>query len=105
MCTLPALTWLMHSTGVLNSWLRRCSADATVSICLVFSIQSDAWNSHLSRAASESTTRRRTAPRARRRGTRLERHTWRESCRGTETHQGSGHTRLGQTMARGPLAF
>lgn len=88
MCPLTAFTWLMHSTGVLNSWLRRWSVDATVSICLVLSIQSAAWNSHLNRAASESTTRRRTAPRARRRGTRLERHTWRESCKGTEEGNG-----------------
>lgn len=79
------VTWLIHRTGVLNSWLRWCSVDETVSICLVLSSQSAAWNSHLNRAATESTTRSRTRPWANKRGTRRERHTWRESCRQTKT--------------------
>ena len=83
-CVCVSVTWLTHSTGVVNSWLRRCSVDEMLSICLVLSSQSEAWNSHLNRAATESMTSRRTRPRVRRRGTRRDRHTWSESCRDTK---------------------
>lgn len=75
------VTWLMHRTGVAQSQLRRCSVEDTLSICLVFSCHSAAWNSPLNTAASESSTSRRTSPRASSRGTRRQRHRWRESCR------------------------
>lgn len=77
------ITWLMHRTGVAKSRLRRCRVEDTASICLVLSCHSAARNSHLNTAATESSTTRRTRPRANKRGTRRERHSWREACGAT----------------------
>ncbi|CAN9508004.1 unnamed protein product [Ophioblennius macclurei] len=83
MCVCVCVTWLTQSTALLNSRLRSFRPSDSAISCLFLFSQSSAWNSDLKRAATESTTKRRTRPRASRSRARWDRHAWRDSWRNT----------------------